>query len=298
MRLSDSNEFVGKLVEVNEFKLTELRKLIAVTEPYYALSNLHQHDDVLAATLPLQQTNHLEPFGMGIPEIGRHMAILGSLALANANPVKEKHYYLATHAIVERMHNKPGSGGNYFGKVKVVQFNKRTGQITGELFNNFGELYCTIEVTYSVLHELVFNRMFAKEGQTTNDNIQINPYANPSTLYNLKLGIENSFASLGTIQKEHCVGHFKNFPALPIARLGGALTSLSGLHYNFIRNSTDRYCIRKAEIHAKTFVFAGRNIELFSQIVESNTADNMCIESYANTTDCCRAIDYKLWFFR
>ena len=297
MKLSDSIEFLNNQTKVHDSKLAELRELIAVTEPYYALSDLYLHDNVLSAAVPLELTDHMEPFGMAIPEIGRHMAILGSLALANANPKKEKHYYLATHAIVERKHDKPGGDGMYFGKVKVQSINKRLGEITGELYNPFGELFCTIEVKYSILHEMVFNRMFSNVRQTSSIKTTKNPYTSTSQLYNINLGDKISNASLGIIKKESCAGHFKDFAALPIARLGGALTSLSGLHHNFICGSNKKYCIRKAEIHAKSFVFAGKKLNLFTQLINSSNNKEICIESFANTTECNRVVDYKLWFF-
>lgn len=297
MKLSNTIEILNPQTIVQNSKLINLKKLIAVKEPYYALTNLEQINDELSASIPLELTTHMEPYGMSIPEIGRHMAILGSLALANTNPKKEKHYYLATHAIVEKAHKNAGGDGLYIGKVKVLSFTKRVGIINGELYNAFGELYATIVVEYAVLHELVFERMFGAERQTTNFDSIKNPYCKPSHLSNANIGYKNSSASLGNIKQDDCAGHFKDFAALPIARLGGALTSLSGLHYNLIRNSNQKYNIRKAEINAKSFVFAGKELNLISQLTSDINNNEICIESFASTTECENVVDYKLWFY-
>lgn len=297
MKISDSIELLNKEALFHNSQAEALKELIAVKEPYFALTNLQLKDDELSATMPFELSDHMELYGMGIPEIGRHMAILGSLALANSNPKKEKHYYLATHAIVERTHSQASGDGEYSGKVRTVSFTKRVGKIKGEIYSG-GILQCTIEVSYAVLHDLTFNRMFAKDKQTTNFIPTYNPYEKSSRLYNINLGCKNADASLGTIKQEDCAGHFHDFAALPIARLGGALTNLSGLLFNHLRYSDERYSIHKAEISAKSFVFSGKKLELYAQVEHNEENEEVIIKSHASTNDCQHVVEYKLSFFK
>ena len=175
MKISESVGFAPTLNEVSKSKVEQLRKLISVTEPYYALSNLQISDDVLTANMPMELTNHHEYKCMSIAEVGRHMAILGSLAMANANPRKERHYYLATDAYLEKKESEVNAeDGMFLGKVYVDSINKRVGVVNGELYTPKGELHYSIKVQYSILHQTIFDRMFgAGKQQTHSTEIEV-----------------------------------------------------------------------------------------------------------------------------
>lgn len=280
-----------------DVELADICNLIEVTEPYFALSNLRLNGNKIEADIPLEHTGHMEPFGMSIAEVGRHMAILGSIALARVNPVKQKHYYLATDAYLERFHDKPGGAGIYQGSVEVQEFNKRKGKVSGLIISPLsGKLY-SLTVEYKVLTLQLFERMFGHEKQTTEKKPHYNPYRKDPSIYQVALGLKTSTATLGSVRKENCIGHFDDYPAMPIARLGSAMAKISGLHLNHIRSSEDEYCIRKAEIHAKSFIFAGNKIDLFSNVEESKDDEGICISALASTKDCNSAASQKVWYY-
>ena len=82
---------------------------IDVTPPYFALRNLSPLPPSPTTGLPavtgtftreqVPPPQNANPFCGS--ELGRHAAILGSVAAAYANPVKAKHYYLALDAVAE-----------------------------------------------------------------------------------------------------------------------------------------------------------------------------------------------------
>lgn len=274
-----------------------INKLIEVTEPYFALTNIRFNNNTIEADVPLEHTSHMEPFGMSIAEVGRHMAILGSIALARINPVKKKHYYLATDAYLERFHDKPGGAGIYHGNIEVKEFTKRKGKVAGVITSPLsGPLY-SLTVEYKVLTLQLFERMFGHEKQPTPPKPHFNPYRKDPSLYQVNLGLKSSTATLGSVRKENCIGHFDEYPAMPIARLGSAMAKISGLHLNHIRSSDEEYCIRKAEIHAKSFIFAGNKIDLISKVEESAEDEGICISAFASTKDCNNAASQKVWYY-
>jgi hypothetical protein len=225
------------------------------------------------------------------------MAILGSLAMANANPRKEKHFYLATDAIFERVNARPTSTNMCKGIVKADFLDKKQGVASGFLLSENNEIIYTAEIRYAIIHEVVFERLFRDKKVETNPIFLGNPYAFKTNFYTEHISENGCVASINVIKKEDCAGHFDNYPALPVARLGGVMTDLSGMHYNTIRKSDDKFCVRKAVIHAESFIFAGSSVKITTKVGASTTDKGTLIESYAQTNDKCNAAELKCWFF-
>ena len=70
-------------------------KGLIVTPPYFALHDLAECDGWFSK-MYLQSSQW--DVKMVLQQSGRHLAIIGSCALARVNPTKEKHYYLAHKA--------------------------------------------------------------------------------------------------------------------------------------------------------------------------------------------------------
>lgn len=281
----------SSLLEIND-----LLKLIAVTQPYFALSNLKKDGDFLQATIPLEQIDHNEPAGMCTAEVGRHLAILGSLAMAEANPRKEKHYYLASEATLERVTDQPVADTTFIGRVRLESIDKRVGEISGQLFTQDGLLIYQVTVKYSIMHERLFERMFGSEKRSKLNAPPSNPYRTKTKLYNIRRDLKTCSASLGVVKEEECAGHFNNFPAVPIARLGLALSLLAGEHLHTVRNTTGKYYMYKVTIRAQSFIFAGEKIDMFSRIGDSQDKEGLLIETTSKTNSCCNAVELSCWF--
>lgn len=285
----------GLKVSSNE-EINQLLKLIAVKPPYFALSNIERKGEYLQATVPLEQTEHNEPDGMCTAEVGRHLAILGSLAVADGNPRKEKHYYLASEATLERVTDQPVSDTRFIGRVRLESINKRVAEISGQLITEEGLLLYQVTVKYAIMHERIFERMFGHE-RRVNINIPAkNPYRVKTKLFNIQHGLKSCHASLGRIKEDDCAGHFYNYPAVPIARLGFALSQLAGEHLHTIRNTSGNYYMYKVKIKAQSFIFAGEKIDMYSRVGEQQEENGLLIETTSTTNSCSNAVELSCWF--
>ncbi len=242
-----------------------LKSLIEVTEPYYALENLSlENDEILKASIKKQLACKHEVKGMSYSEAGRHLAILGSLALANSNPLKEKHYYLANKAYVERVYQEAYDEVDHIGYMKTVSFNRKNAIAEGHLTTTTGEIIYKIKVEYSVLTASLFERMFKKHKQETNKPVGFNPYKDSIPLYDIVKSKEQCSASMGLIKKEVCVGHFDDYPALPVARIAQILTAMASIQNNIIEEILKPIKIKRVILYANSFLFAGETMNLKS----------------------------------
>ncbi len=285
----------GLKVSIQE-EINQLLSLIEVTPPYFALSNIKKVGEYLQATVPLEQVEHNEPAGMCTAEAGRHLAILGSLAVADGNPCKEKHYYLASEATFERITDRSVADNQFIGKVRLESIDKRTAKISGELLTHDGIKLYRATVSYAIIHERIFERKFGHEKRIQLNRPSRNPYSSKTKIYNVQRNLKSCNATLGIIKEEDCVGHFDNYPAVPIARLGLALTLIAGEHLHTIRNTSGKYYMYKAKIKAQSFIFAGEKIDIHSRVGEIQEEEGLLIETTSTTNSCCNAVELSCWF--
>jgi acyl-coenzyme A thioesterase PaaI-like protein len=276
----------------------ELRQYIAVRQPYYALSNITiARDGYLIADVPIEMKDHNEVPGISLSEAGRHVAILGTLALANENPRKEKHYYLATDAMFERTHPEAISEEGCKAIAKVVSLNRKEGVVHGRLYSKSNRLTYNAEVRYAVLHERIFERLFARYEMGTDSLFVGNPYALKTPLRIESHDNKQFTGVIDRVEKSDCAGHFHRFPALPVARIAGAMIDLSGRHYNRLRETDSLFCIRRVEMHAESFIFAGEKVHLNTHCKFGRRDQDTLIESFAHTGNTDNAVEMKSWFF-
>ncbi len=277
----------------------ELTKLIEVTPPYFALKNIIiDKEGYITAGFQIEMTEHEEIPCISLSEVGRHIAILGSLAMAQENPVKEKHYYLACDAWFDRLHSLPIESKNCRIRAKVTDINRKGGTIHGQLFTEDGTLTYNSEVKYTTINYKIFERKFRSKFIKDNPKNKENPYTQ-KTLINFKNKTkETCTATIDAIEPKDCLGHFDNYPAMPVARISGAMFEASGIHYNLLRNSNEKYCIKRVEMHADSFIFAGENAKIKTTIV-NNSPDNTIIEAhtYKNEEFNLKAVETKCWFY-
>jgi hypothetical protein len=142
----------------------DLQSLIAVTEPYFALSNTKiTPKGFLTANFQVELKKHNEIPNISLSEAGRHLAILGSLALANSNTRKERHYYLATEAVFERVHALPVFSDTYKGIVKTYSIDKKGGEVIGQVLTENDEIIYEAVIRYVIIHERIFERLHQKK---------------------------------------------------------------------------------------------------------------------------------------
>jgi 3-hydroxymyristoyl/3-hydroxydecanoyl-(acyl carrier protein) dehydratase len=277
---------------------SELQSLIAVRPPYFALKQIHKANQTVFAEFNTDFQSTEENSNMSLAEVGRHMAILGSLAVANSNPVKNKHYYLASYGEFERVSKKPYNEQEYKGYMTTVEFNRKKALATGQLMTMDGEVIYEVKVGYSILSSGLFERMFKDQRQETPIPANYNPYHNPITFDNKFITPNFCYATIKNVGIDMCLGHFDNFPALPVARIGGALVALAGYNHNmYLSLGNARYCIRKAIIKAESFVFAGESLSIESEIDKENTHNEIVIQTKASTDKVEDAVTLSCWFY-
>ena len=273
----------------------ELSKLIAITAPYYALNNVNINDHgALTADFPIELVNHNETRGISLSEAGRHMTILGSLALAYRNTSKEKHYYQATDAVFERLHDQPINADFCQGIVTVEKMKKKEGVVYGRLICADIVLY-EMEIRYTILHEKIFKRLFSANSEDFSTPMLGNPFAFQTRFFTELISRKSCMASIGMVRREDCMGHFDGYPALPVARIGGAMVDMSGFHYNAIRNTNFDFCIRSAELHAENFIFAGDSVSIETKVGKNKNENEICSVAHSNSNQ--NAVKMNCRFF-
>jgi hypothetical protein len=259
----------------------EIIKNIEVREPYFALNNLRFSDGKIHACVPKEHPMDNELGCMAAAEAGRHLAILGSCALAHTNPKKEKHYYIAHKAKLTSLSHTNESYDSLHAVSRTESFNSRLGKAHATLFNQAEPVF-DLEVQYHVIREKVFHKLY-KNKAVEQVNSKINPYENSFDLTNIEINEEQLKADLGPLSPEHCIGHFEIIPCLPVAVLMHALSRSAGLLLSSICQSEVSYRVLNASINAENFAFAGDlvNISVEKVSQENNDYNFKCVASGA-----------------
>ena len=260
---------------------------ISVTATYFALKNLRVDQDDVYGSFTTELINIAELGPISGAEVGRHMAILGSVVLSRQNPRKERHFYLATDALIKRCSFKPSDNYQLMARARMVELNRKKGVVSGEIVDMDGSVLFEVEVTYMVLVQSIFERMFANHRIETPSLPLENPYVEDSQFLDLQIDMEACYATIGQVVPENCPGHFHNYPALPVARMGTSMGKLGGIHFMHLNPSEKKkYYIGHAELHAKQLVFVGENVKFRTEIIDPNPEKGMVIRTVAYTDQC------------
>lgn len=273
--------------------MKDLNQLIEVTYPYNSLKDIHTEDRTVTATFEQELFDNSQIAGITLAEAGRHIAILGSLAVANINPVKDKHFYLASKATLRRVHDRPCEDVLYKGVMTAKEFNRKNGLAEGAIYDQQGEVLYTATVQYSVLTVQLFERFFAKYKSATFKSEGFSPYGDVVNLYDMNLCVDSSSASLGEVKPEWCLGHFDHYPALPVAQISQGLMNLAAAQNKLISNKDKKYCIKEVNMDAESFIFAGQKLSFSS---DYNNAQN-CFDTKAYTEEVQDAVSLKCWIY-
>ncbi|MGF7137884.1 hypothetical protein [Roseimarinus sediminis] len=257
---------------------------ISVSAPYFALKNLGNHGKDIYCEFSPELCNIAEHGPVSGAEIGRHMAILGSVVLSKENPRKEKHYYLATDAIISRRNFREIKAEKLIARARMLEINRKNGSIGGLVTLVDGTILYEVEVSYTIMSQTLFERMFMSQRMITESLQLSNPYTNDTVFESLELGSESCFANLGTVKPDDCPGHFENYPALPVARMGTSMGKLGGLHFMHLNPSERRkFFIGHAELHARQLIFAGETVRFRTEVLEPKPVNGLTIRTIAYT---------------
>jgi len=206
---------------------------IDVTAPYFALTSL----SVLPPKPGTQSEgvgcvfNREQPAGTQVTtfcaaEIGRHLAILGSIVAARENPVKNKHYYLALDAHLHMagiQENTETLRGESF--VTIPDWEKRRVTCKMQAFTKDGKLYGDLEVRYAILPE---DRLLKSVRPVDPELVlgtpwtptDVSPYKKPIMLRMIRHPTPNTATAMISLHNiVNMAGHFTPRACAPIAIL-------------------------------------------------------------------------------
>ncbi len=297
LNMNDSQETVSVLKTPLSNEITQF---IGVTPPYFSLTNLSiDEKGYLYAEVPNTCKDSAEHGSITLSEVGRHMGVLGSLAMANMNPVKEKHYYLIKEVCFDTLKTNTIEGEKYQLRAKVNQISKKGGSIHVQLFAD-EELQYSSDIEYIILHHRIFARRF-RATYLSKDKIYgkyiENDYSQSTSIYFHKKTIESFTAYLNYIDPSDCPGHFENYPIMPVSRICEAISDVTGKHYESLHSNDRCYSFKHVELKAYSFIPAGENAKIVTKVI-ADTVDSTVIEAriFKNKDFKCLAVEIKIWF--
>jgi hypothetical protein len=214
--------------------MENLFELIGESAPYVAVYDVAIDNGVVYSKFKPEQQRYAETTLMSCSEGFRTMGVHGVLACAVANPIKSKHYYLATKADIQvfPVHATTTDFFRCVGRVDSVDRSKRFPFYTETVtcFTDGGERYAVLEVVYASLNEEEFVK--AKGADATSAVALVpgrpSPYADPvrpMPMEWIQPG-EELRATLEGFRREDFAGHFGIRAMCPVSILGGNACSL------------------------------------------------------------------------
>ena len=236
---------------IGTFDRAHLLSRICVRSPYFALQDLSAGSGMFWATATAERPVTDEVGPMQASEISRHGAICGLCAVALAFGDDERRYYLAQDAKYTGFVNAAPYGSVVFFEAKLLERNKR--QATAEITVAAGghELAHLI-VTYTILQESSFKRLFRSRYSPTFSNFQWDRMPDPP-VGDFSISGETLTMSLESVPEDACAGHFDYYPAMPVAVLMGQLGLVAGREYG------QPYRVESATMAASDFCWAGES---------------------------------------
>lgn len=240
----------------------DIKSKICVKAPYNRLYDLVEHGETgIKAKVKLESPQGLEFGGPSSAEIGRHMAILGSCVLARNTKQDGSFYYLAKSAKIVRenkdKHFEPWSTCQLVATLK----DKQSVDVTTTCADT-GLVMARLTCSYQRLSPRLFDRLFAAHRMETPET-QENPYAKEVAWLDLKLEGSSGRARIEKVCPPMCVGHFKDYPALPVAILMDRINRLACEHLHHASGEVG--IVSEGQIDAESLAFAGEELEFSVQ---------------------------------
>lgn len=241
---------LGKRIEQRE-----MLERVCVRPPYFTLDDLSWEGEVFRATASAEAPALGEHGPMTAAELGRHAAIAGLCRAALEQTDGSRRYYLARRASCHYRASPAPYGSVVTFAAALQSLDKRHAQLRVEAAA-CGQLLATFELSYAVLTEATFGRLFQHRSAETPD-VTATPYdrllACPYTAG------EGWREQRFVVPAAACAGHFEGYPALPVAVLMGQLSYLAGRE---CAEAGQRYRVLEGQIEASDLCWAGEEIAL------------------------------------
>lgn len=241
---------------------------IMVKEPYNILYDLQKETETSIIAKVDDEYCYKDEHGpISISEAGRHLAILGSMVLADK--ADAQNYYLAVGADLKRHKFTSKTESQTFKLfAELINVDKKKGEVYGIISNEDNEIIYEAVIQYNLLRAVLFPRLFKQYKYTDipQNNFK-NPYRDRRSFSDIKISKDEIEAVYGTIQPEECLGHFEEYPALPVAiisNLFGELGVRLFLH-NFPQLSKAYFT--NAKLSAQRLAFHGEHLTFKAEVV-------------------------------
>lgn len=194
---------------------------ICVRPPYFALQNTQLEDGLFVAEARAELPQGLALGPMRPGDLSRHGAIAGLCALAMQQKDDQRRYYLATDATFTGYLSQVPYGSLLRFEAEVVELGKRNARAFVTAYA-YQERVTTLEVKYSILSALLFERLNAHKRQPT-------PRATlePLTVKDIEWRGNTGVYRIPALPVGMCAGHFDNFPTAPVALLMDQLAQIA-----------------------------------------------------------------------
>lgn len=269
--MSSALELSHVIVRHNaEISREHLLQRICVRPPYFALENISLEGERFTAYARAETPIALEPGVMSAAELGRHAAISGLSLIALLQKDDDRRYYLAQKAECDYFKSEAEFGSLVRFDVKPIEIDKRAARVSVSATIN-GESIAHFSINYTILTERTFERLFARFQKPT--------YPAPSPYAKLLSETfergETWAETTVTVPAWACVGHFDNYPALPVAMLMSQLSYLAGQVIG------RPYFVPKGLVEANDLCWADKEVIFRAEIVamEGVTARFHCTAS-------------------
>ncbi len=245
--------------------MEKLFELIGESAPYVEVYDVTIDNGVVYSKFKPEQQRYAETTLMSCSEGLRTMAIHGVLACAAANPIKSKHYYLATKADIQvfPVHVTSVNSFRCVGRVDRIDQSKRFPfyTVTVSCYTDGGERYAITEVECVGLNEEEFVNV---KGADAAPAVvwcpsQPSPYKNPVRPMQIEWVRpgEELRTTLAGFRREDFAGHFATRAMCPVSILGGNACALLRHFPGF-----DAYQITRCVLTCKHASLPGASLQL------------------------------------
>ena len=244
---------------------SSLLKRIRVTPPYLALHAIElDGDEVTAMVRPELPLGDREVGPLSSADVGRHLAILGSLAVARGAPDADPRYYLAHQGRLRRLDVDPRWAhhtGPFRCRARTMGPFGMSPRAVATLEVDGVALY-RLEVTYRTVSDEAFGSLFLQHHRDPVPAAPRSPFLDPVAI---EFGPSDACDALAVLQvtSAHCSGHFDAYPALPVACLASAFGRLANhLVARRVPSTSTRFMHVEGWIEASRLAFCGSTVEL------------------------------------
>jgi acyl transferase domain-containing protein/NADPH:quinone reductase-like Zn-dependent oxidoreductase/NADP-dependent 3-hydroxy acid dehydrogenase YdfG/acyl carrier protein len=253
-----------------------LLERICVQPPYFALEDMRVVGEWVHATAVPAAAPQCEIGAVGVAEAARHLAILGSCAVREADPAGGRIYYPVRSArLLETSSTAIEPLARVRMRARCVEHDRKRSEATAitELLAADGSVITRFEIGYHVIPEAQFEELFAERKQPTFETGGDDPYVEVGSIPAPTCVDGQLTVELGAIDPRRCLGHFVGYPAYPVSIMARDAVQLVAEAVRQRDASTDvRVHVVGGDAGTHRFVFAGEVATLTARGVPGGPA--------------------------